>query len=124
MLQRPIKCTENEISDSSRVRLMLNHSALFFPLLSFNNSIKHNCNGHTNEVGDNSTWSPACPSSTALRADFSTRIAVGLFRKISRHHLTVSCSNFSTYTEINENQLLQNYWLNVQACECSRSKLK
>lgn len=43
------------------------------------------------------TWSPACPSSTALRADFSTRIAVGLFLNISLHHFIVSASNLSNY---------------------------
>lgn len=43
------------------------------------------------------TWSPAWPSSTALRADLSTLIAVGLFLRISRLHLIVSCSNLSSW---------------------------
>lgn len=42
------------------------------------------------------TCKPAWPSSTAFRADLSTRIAVGLFRKISLHHFTVSSSSFSS----------------------------
>lgn len=43
------------------------------------------------------TWSPAWPSSTAFRADLSTRIAVGLFLRIARHHVIVSRSKFSIW---------------------------
>jgi len=42
------------------------------------------------------TWRPAWPSSAALSADFSTRMAMGLFLKICLHHLTVSCSSWAS----------------------------
>lgn len=60
-------------------------------------------------VWKHSTWSPACPSSTALRADFNTRMAVGLFLRISLHHLIVSCSSSSTWRRNRVRSLMNIY---------------
>lgn len=56
-------------------------------------------------IWNTSTWRPACPSSTALRADFSTRMAVGLFLRISLHHLIVSCSSWSSWSRSKKQSL-------------------
>ena len=66
------------------------------------------------------TWRPAWPSSAALSADFSTRIAMGLFLKIWRHQLTVSCSSSDWDVKIQDNlHVSLKLYMNSSMTRCS-----
>jgi hypothetical protein len=66
------------------------------------------------------TWRLAWPSSVALSADFSTRIAMGLFLKIWRHHLTVSCSSSDWDVKIHDNlHVSLKVYMNSSMTRCS-----